>query len=282
MTSSVHALNSIKISCRPFLKWAGGKSQLLQYLLRYIPLEYSAYYEPFVGGGALFFALQPEVAYLSDTNEDLINCYRVIRDRVDELILELSKYKYDKEQYYEVRSLDRTNQFDEISSVQKAARLIYLNKTCFNGLYRVSAKGYFNVPFGRYTNPKICDAENLKACSLALKDISLSKNNFLEIEDKLKADDFVYLDPPYVPLNTSSNFTAYSAEGFSLENQVLLRDFCLRISKTKVKFMLSNSNTEVVRELYKDFNYKEVSAKRHINSIASKRGKVSELLVTNY
>jgi DNA adenine methylase len=270
------------VSARPFLKWAGGKTQLLPKLLSRVPSNYNRYFEPFLGGGALFFTLQPKDAYLSDINEDLVNAYTVIRDDVGPLLQALRIHRYEKDYFYQVRSWDRSADYGKLSPSERAARLIFLNKTCFNGLYRLNSKGFFNVPFGDYKNPRIVNEKNLLACSEILKCAHISKSSFIGIENQVQTGDFVYLDPPYVPLSTTSSFTGYSKEGFSHADQITLRDLCLRLHEKGVLFMLSNSATPVVLELYKNFNCETVSATRAINSKGKSRGQIEEVLVTNY
>lgn len=283
MTDSTAEDNNTKfLFCRPFLKWAGGKTQLLPELMHRIPEEFNNYYEPFCGRGALFYELQPVKAYISDINEELINSYIIVRDKVEDLIKSLSKHVYESNYFYKLRNLDRALDYKNWSNIEKASRLIYLNKTCFNGLYRVNSKGEFNVPFGRYTNPKICDSVNLRACSQALKGVSIDVSPFETIVAKAQAGDFVYFDPPYAPLSATSNFTSYSKDKFDLEMQVKLRDVCDALDKKKVKFMLSNSSAPLVLELYKDYTVEKVAAVRAINSKASNRGEVLEVIVRNY
>ena len=267
---------------KPFLKWVGGKRQLVKELLALSPKEYNCYFEPFLGGGALYFALKPAKAFLSDINPELINAFQCVRDKLDQLILSLSKHRYDKEHFYAIRSLDRKSDFNEISSIEKASRLIFLNKTCYNGLYRLSKKGYFNAPFGRYKNPKILDTENLLACSRVLKNSELWIANYRNIIDKIKKNDFVYLDPPYVPISKTSNFTSYTKESFDLNDQYLLKEFCDTISKKGGFFMLSNSYSKSIIDLYNGYNIEKVLAKRMINSNASKRGDLQEVIIRNY
>jgi DNA adenine methylase len=269
-------------SCRPFLKWAGGKTQLLPHLIHRIPNSFNRYIEPFIGGGALFFALQPKVALIADCNQELINCYQVVRTDVEALIEELKVYRYDKEMYYAVRELDRRPDFGELSRVKRAARLIYLNKTCFNGLYRVNSKGYFNVPFGTYTDPTIVDAENLRACSKVLQRTVIQSGNFEQVLEIAEAGDFVYFDPPYAPSSGTADFTSYSKEGFDDAAQEMLLLVCLQLNQRGVKWMVSNSNTTLIQELYRGFKVEPVGASRAINSKASKRGSVIELLIRNF
>jgi DNA adenine methylase len=269
-------------SCRPFLKWAGGKSQLLPQLVRRLPQQINRYLEPFLGGGALYFALQPRHAYLADCNHELINCFSVVQSNVEELIHELQTFRYEEEMYYAVREMDRRTEFAQLSSVKRAARFLYLNKTCFNGLYRVNSKGHFNVPFGRYTNPTIVDKENLHACSNLLKSAVLAQQNFEEIVEIADKDDFVYFDPPYAPVSETSDFTGYVAGGFDEAAQELLLLVCLKLHRKGVRWMVSNSNAAIIQELYRGFKIEPVGAARSINSKASKRGAVVELIIRNY
>ncbi len=270
------------IKCKPFLKWAGGKTQLLPELMARIPRNYNHYFEPFIGGGAMFFALQPPQATLSDINPDLINLYQVVRDSVEALIEDLSTHIYQKEYFYQLRNRDRSPDFKHWTAIQKASRLIYLNKTCFNGLYRVNSKGQFNVPFGRYTNPKICHADNLRACSQALQNVTLKVSHFEDIANKADAGDFVYFDPPYVPINETSSFIGYAKEGFTVAMQIKLRDICILLDQKEVKFMLSNSAVPLILELYQDFDWQLIKAFRSINSKGNKRGKIDEAIIRNY
>lgn len=271
-----------RINCRPFVKWVGGKSQLLPELLSRIPSDVTRYFEPFVGGGALLFAYQPHKACISDINPELINAYTVVKNEVGALIKDLKKHMYEKEYFYKVRDADRSPGYKRWSPVKRASRLIFLNKTCFNGLYRVNSKGHFNTPFGRYTNPTILDAENLRACSDVLQNVSIQQACFDSFEDSIEASDFVYFDPPYVPLSTTAYFTSYSSNGFDLKMQQELFELCCRLDKRGVRFMLSNSSAPFVTKLYKGFRVEFVSANRAINSKAEKRGAIQEVIVTNY
>lgn len=266
----------------PIVKWVGGKRQLMFELLKNLPKSYNRYYEPFIGGGALFFELQPDNAYVSDMNEELINLYSVVRNDVYELIHDLSKHKNSKEYFLEIRNLDRTEQYAKLSNVEKASRFIYLNRTCFNGLYRVNTQGQFNVPFGNYKNPKIIDENNLLNCSELLKKTEIRYADFSEILNKVQKGDFVYFDPPYVPLTETSSFTSYTKDGFDLDMQFKLRDVCYELDSMGVKFMLSNSDTKFVNELYVNYEIKKVFASRQINANADGRGKITEVLVKNY
>jgi DNA adenine methylase len=267
---------------RPFVKWVGGKRQLLQQLIARMPEEYGRYYEPFLGGGALFFTVQPEKATLIDSNEELINAYKVVESSPKKLVTSLLKHEHTSEYFYELRGKDRDPSYAKWSDVERASRLIYINKTCYNGLYRVNSKGHFNAPFGNYKNPKICDAENLEACSEVLKAATIRCASYKDIAKTVKAGDFVYLDPPYAPLSATSNFTGYVADGFSAQDQVELRDFCCKLNERGVHWMLSNSAAELILDLYQEFYIEEVQAARNINSQATGRGKITELIIRNY
>lgn len=276
------ALEQLNEDTYPIVKWVGGKRQLMFELLENMPKSYNRYFEPFVGGGALFFELQPEKGYISDLNEELINLYCVVRDNVDELIVDLKRHKISKEYFLKIRNIDRTYQYKTLSNVEKASRFIYLNRTCFNGLYRVNSLGQFNVPFGSYKNPRIIDADNLINCSELLKNTIINCADFSTILNYIHEDDFVYFDPPYVPLNETSNFTSYTNNGFDLNMQYKLKAVCDELNSRGVKFMLSNSDTEFVNELYADYYIKKVYASRQINANANGRGKITEVLVRNY
>ena len=269
------------VDCKPFIKWVGGKRKLLPELLKRIPQDFSTYFEPFLGGAALFWQLKPQQAILIDINQELVNTYRCIQQDVEALILDLKKHHYNSEYYYQIRNSDRFWSYASWTDIQRASRFIYLNKTCFNGLYRVNSKGEYNVPFGRYKNPKIVDAENLRACSQALQKTEILTGSFLSIESKITPQDFVYFDPPYIPLNTTSNFTSYSSQGFDLEMQIALRDLCKRLDRKRVRFILSNSATPLVFEIYSEFKIELVDMPRSINSRGDKRGKIKEVLITN-
>lgn len=275
-------LEQLKSETYPIVKWVGGKRQLMFELIKNMPKSYNRYFEPFIGGGALFFELQPEHAYISDMNEELINLYSVVRDNVYELIKDLSKHEVSKEYFLEIRNIDRTEQYTELSDVERASRFIYLNRTCFNGMYRVNSQGQFNVPFGHYKNPRIIDKNNLLNCSELLKKTEIKCADFSEILTKVKKGDLVYFDPPYVPLNETSSFTSYTKDGFDINMQFKLRDVCDELDNKGVKFMLSNSDTKLVNELYVNYEIKKVFASRQINANADGRGKITEVLVRNY
>lgn len=276
------------VSPRPFVKWVGGKTQLLPQLAKYLPDSYDNYYEPFLGGGALFFYLKPEIAHINDLNKKLIGTYKIIKNKPRKLIdrlqsLEEQYHSLSEEQrrefYYEKRVKFNTKEIDDLSY---AELLIFLNKTGFNGMYRENSKGEFNVPFGSYKNPKICDETNLINVSKMLQGVSLTSKSYKDAVKDAKKGDFVYLDPPYHPVNTTSSFTSYSGDNFNAFDQENLRDLFVELDKRGCKVMLSNSYTPFIKELYKDFNQKTVMAGRSINSKASGRGKIEEIVVINY
>lgn len=271
---------------RPFLKWAGGKTQLLAELVARIaqvgPLH--GYHEPFVGGGALFFFLHASRllpkrrVYLSDSNANLLAAYWGVRDHVEELITLLERHKaaHSEEHFYQVRAAAPK------SPVARAARVIYLNKTCFNGLFRENSKGEFNVPMGRYKNPLICDAPNLRAASAALHEAEIAQRHFREVARHVRKGDFVYFDPPYWPVSASANFTAYAKDNFTRADQEELAQLFKDLTKRGVHVLLSNSDTPLINELYRDYPIDIVLANRNVNSKAEKRGKVNEVLVRNF
>lgn len=267
----------------PILKWVGGKRQLLSEIMPLINKNCSTYVEPFVGGGAVFFELQPKKAIINDFNSELINVYKVVRDNVEELISVLEKHneQNSEEYFYEVRGLDRTDQFQEMTEVEKAARIIYLNKTCFNGLYRVNAAGHFNSPYGKYKNPNIVNATTLRAMSKYLNkgNIDIRQGDYKDALKGLRKGAFVYLDPPYMPISTSSSFTGYTENGFSYDHQVELKKECDVLRKKGIAFLQSNSDCPEIRELYKDYKIVTVQARRNINSNAKKRGEINEVLI---
>jgi DNA adenine methylase len=264
---------------RPFLKWAGGKGQLLPELLPRLPATFGAYHEPFVGGGALFFELfsagRLGRALLSDRNPGLIDVYTAIRDDVAGVIAALRRHRNDSDHFYAVRALDPA----ALSPVARAARSIFLNKTCFNGLWRENASGRFNVPFGRNANPTICDEPNLRAVSRALAAAELRVADFAEVADRAAPGDLVYFDPPYVPVSASSSFTAYHKEPFGPPQQEALRDVFGALAARGVHVVLSNSDVPFVRELYADFRIDRIEATRSINCRADRRGAVGEVVV---
>jgi DNA adenine methylase len=269
-----------------FLKWAGGKLQLIEQFENLFPRKFRNYYEPFIGSGAVFFyvksKLKPNKVILSDTNEDLINCFVIVRDKPSELVELLLNHrkKHSKEYYYAVRSIE-SNRLD---SVDRAARLIYLNKTCYNGLYRVNSKGQFNVPYGDYESPSIFDKSTLFQASQLLQGVHLQVMTFEKVLDFARKDDFVYFDPPYIPLSKTSSFTRYSKSDFSMKEQKQLSEVFEALDSRGCFVMLSNSDQALTRELYRHYkkNTVVVRAKRMINSVGSKRGAINELIVTNY
>jgi DNA adenine methylase len=261
---------------RPFLKWAGGKTQLLPEILRRFPPVFRRYHEPFLGGGAVFFAVGPARAALSDINPDLVATYTALRDEPERVIRELLQHQASEEHYYRVRA-----QAPALLSVAAAAaRTIYLNRTCFNGLYRVNKKGEFNVPYGRYENPTLCDAENLRLVSLALHDVDIAHADALSVGTRAQRGDLVYFDPPYDPLSPTASFTSYAKGGFGKNEQAELADTFRRLAERGVSVVLSNSDTPLIRELYKGFRIDQVYARRAINSRADRRGHVAEVIVT--
>jgi DNA adenine methylase len=277
---------------RPFLKWAGGKGQLLAAFERYYPRreDVRGYLEPFLGSGAVFLHVQallaPKRVVLTDSNAELINAFEAVKERVEDLIDLLADHKrrHDKDPeryFYKVRDEAPPH---PLSETERAARLIYLNKTCFNGLYRVNSKGRFNVPFGRYKNPTLCDPEALREASARLKGVKLGTGHFSRVLKVAKPGDFVYFDPPYHPLSGTAYFTSYTEGSFGEADQRELAAVFTALSARGCKVMLSNSDTEFIRDLYKEFAEFQFSelARRNINSRGDRRGQISELVVTNY
>jgi DNA adenine methylase len=261
----------------PFLKWVGGKASLLTELHKHVPARLRRYHEPFVGGGALFFSLAPRRAALSDSNPELVHAYRQVRDDVAGVLDQLSRHVYERPHFEAVRALDPLR----LSASARAARFIYLNKTCFNGLWRVNRSGRFNVPIGRYKDPRFCDPATLLRASHALRDVQITHQRFEAALSRVGPGDFVYLDPPYDPVSPTASFTAYTADAFTWEDQQRLATACIALNRRGVRFLLSNSATDRVRELYRHFEQRLVRAPRHINSRAEGRGHVDELLVFN-
>lgn len=267
---------------KPVVKWAGGKARLLGEILPSVPARIGTYFEPFCGGAALFFALSAEEprrfkhAVLADRNEELVSLYRAIRDDLPGLLKELRRFKHDREFFYEVRAWD----VRRASEAKRGARLLFLNKTCFNGLWRVNSKGQFNVPFGKYKNPNFLDEELLEAASLALQGVDIRIADFSEVTKAAKAGDFVYFDPPYAPVSRTAQFTSYAIDGFGPADQERLREEFSRLRKKKVAALLSNADVSDVRVLYNEFPTRIVSARRSINSDIKKRGVVNEVIVS--
>lgn len=271
---------------KPVTKWVGGKRQLLPVLHDLMPEDFENYFEPFIGGGAMLFSLAPDNAVINDMNSDLIEMYRTVKETPEELLELLEKHQENnaKEYYLKIRELDRSDAINDLSRVERAARLLYMLRVDFNGLYRVNSKGQFNVPYGRYKNPKIADRENIMSVSSYFNNANVTFYNgdFEAAVADVKEHDFVYFDPPYIPLTETAAFTSYTSDGFGLEEQERLRDLFFKLSDKGAYVMLSNSDTPLTRELYKDGNIHSVQASRAINSKASKRGKVGEVVVTNY
>lgn len=268
------AISQIVRNASPFLKWAGGKTQLLPILLNYIPVHFDTYIEPFAGGGALFFELHPAKAVLADSNPELINCYTMVRDKVEDLIAVLTSYPYSEEFYYALRA-----EMPE-DPVLRAARMIYLNRTCYNGLYRVNKQGQFNVPFGRYKNPLICDPERLRAASYVLRNAELHCADYQEtLRRCAKPGDFVYIDPPYHPVSIYSDFKRYTAEFFYRDDQRVLASTAKELARQGCYVLVSNSYCDFILDIYEGCKIVEVTAKRNINKDAQKRGAVKEVLV---
>lgn len=270
------------VAAKPFVKWAGGKSRVLPAIVSRIPREFGRLFEPFAGGAALYFHLAREGGYLSDTNAELVNTYEIVRDRVEDLLEILVNYPYEESFYYRVRDMDREPAYATRSALERAARFIYLNKTCYNGLFRVNSKGQFNVPFGDYKSPRIAEPENLRACSRLLQSAEIAVASFEAVEARAERGDFVYFDPPYAPLSPTSNFTAYTREGFGEEEQVRLRDLCERLSRNGVHWMVSNSAAPLILDLYREFEVSRIPVARAINSKSNGRGKIDEVIVTSY
>ncbi|HUH75425.1 MAG TPA: DNA adenine methylase [Chitinophagales bacterium] len=270
----------------PFLKWVGGKRQLMSSIVEHLPknIQNYNYVEPFIGGGAVFFHLKPKNAIISDLNKELINVYEVIKSNLDDLIADLNLHKNNSDYFYELRGLDRNEKFQKLTSVQRASRIIYLNKTCFNGLYRVNNAGEFNAPFGRYKNPNIINAPTLKAVSKYLNsnNIIIKNCDYSEVLKDLNENSFVYLDPPYHPISESSNFTGYVQGGWNIYDQVDLRKACDELNEKGIKFLLSNSSAEFIKDQYKDYKISIVKANRAINSNGADRGEIDEVLIRNY
>jgi DNA adenine methylase len=265
------------------VKWAGGKSKLLGALVPLVPKKMRTYVEPFAGGAALFFAIAREKpfkrAILCDQNEELIACYRAVKNDPAAVIRKLQRdYRYDAELFYRVREESTTGKTD----IERASRFIFLNKTFFNGLWRVNSRGKFNVPFGRYDNPKILDPDALLAASAALAEAELVVGDFSRATEALGKDDFVYFDPPYDPVSSTADFTAYARGGFSMDDQRRLAKEMRRLHGLGVRVMLSNADTKKMRDLYRAFFVQRVRVPRSINSAPDKRGAVGELLVTTY
>jgi DNA adenine methylase len=270
---------------RPFIQWVGGKREMIPQYEKLIPKKFNNYYEPFLGGGAMFFYLQPNKAILSDNNKELIKTYEGVRDNPEEVIklLKELRSKHSEELFKKIRNIDRqVNIFANLNSAEIAARMIYLNQTCFNGLYRVNQQGQFNVPIGSSLNRLICDEHTIRSASKILKSITIQESDFETSTRKAKAGDFIYLDPPYYPISINSDFTRYTKEKFYQEDQVRLKQEIDHLSKIGCKIMLSNSDCDFIKNLYKEYKIHTVYSGRTLNCKKDQRGKVSELLITNY
>ena len=295
---------------RPFVKWVGGKSKLIPQMEQYYPKELKekkidVYIEPFIGGGAILIDILKKYnikkIYAFDINKNLINCYNIIKDKVDSLVLELKKLEEEylklddknrKEYYYDIRKkYNLKNIENEKEALEKTTYFIFLNKTCFNGLYRENRRGQFNVPIGKYKNPTICDEKNLIELSKLIKNVTFINGDYRESYKYIEENTFIYFDPPYRPINKTSSFTSYSKEDFNDENQKELGEYFRKINdnNSNVKLMLSNSNPknnneedDFFEQIYNGFKINEIKANRMINSNKEKRGKISELLITNY
>jgi DNA adenine methylase len=272
---------------KPFLKWVGGKQQLLTQFEAYFPKDFKRYFEPFVGGGAVFFHLWnknrlPSQVFLYDNNEELVNVYCSIRDHLEELsnLLSTHKIKHNKEYYYQIRNLDR--QPVKLEGVERAARTIYLNRTCYNGLYRVNSKGQFNVPIGSYKNPEILFRKVLQTASKTLQNVSVEIKDFREVVHLAQPGDFFYFDPPYHPVSNTASFTSYTADNFRDQDQKELAAVFSRLTDKGCFCMLSNSYTPFILELYQRYRIEIVYAKRAVNSDANGRGAIREAVILNY
>lgn len=272
------AEEKLPLKPKPPVKWAGGKGQLLAQFEPFFPVKFNVYHEPFVGGGAVFFHLLPERAVLIDNNPELINFYLVVRDRLEELICDVRKHRNEAEYYYKIRAMDP----EPMEAVARASRFLFLNKTGYNGLWRVNRRGKHNVPFGRYRNPKIADEENLRLVSKALRRTEILLGDFSKVLCFAKAGDFVYFDPPYHPLSATANFTNYTAGSFGAEDQKRLAVVFKELDRRGCLVMLSNSDTPFIHQLYRGFDIQNVYAKRAINCRAEGRGPISELVIRNY
>lgn len=269
----------------PVVKWVGGKRQLLHAITPLLPRQMELYCEPFLGGGAVLFSIRPSTAIVNDLNGDLIAVYETIRDDVDALIDDLKRHQNTPEYFYALRDMDRDKAaYRAMSKVARASRLIYLNKTCFNGLFRVNSAGEFNAPFGRYKNPNIVNEPGLRAVNayLSTSCVTFHSEDFADTLDRVGEGGFAYLDPPYDPVSDTAGFTGYSKDGFDRDQQLRLKRCCDRLTRRGVRFLLSNSATDFIRELYRDYEIFTVTAKRAVNADAGGRGAVEEVLIRNY
>ena len=265
-----------KYRARPFLKWAGGKKQLLRAIASRFPQQFGCYHEPFLGGGAVFFGLEPCSAVISDINEELIATYKAVRDNVQAVIGALERHRATSEHYYRVRARETT----DMTIAERAARMIFLNRTCFNGLYRVNRKGNFNVPFGRHTNLRLYDRSNLLQVAQVLRHVDIRHESVFSLKGRVRRGDLVYFDPPYDPVSPTSSFTSYTTAGFGRDEQVRLASLFAHLADHGVHVVLSNSDTPFIRRLYTGFRIDRVMVRRAINNRGDKRGAVGEVLVS--
>ncbi len=268
----------------PFLKWVGGKRQIIPTIEQHLPKGIKSYIEPFIGGGAVLFHLQPKNAIINDFNSELVNVYNVIKNDLENLIIDLQRHRNESKYFYEIRALDRTDAFENLSDVERASRIIYLNKTCYNGLYRVNNSGEFNSPFGKYKNPNIVNEPTLRAVNSYLNsnNIRIENTDYETVLKEADSNSFVYLDPPYHPVSDSSNFTGYVQGGWNESDQIRLKEACDRLDRQGVKFLQSNSSADFIKQLYSDYHVNIIKANRAINSDGEKRGEVEEVLIKNY
>lgn len=275
-------------SAQPFLKWAGGKGRLIEQIAPFLPDSARTYYEPFVGSGALFFFLKGKGFasryVLSDANSELIITYRTLRDHPEQVIslLRVHQARHDRTYYNAIRAMDRDEDWLRMSTITRASRLIYLNQTCYNGLWRVNSKGQFNVPMGRYDNPGIAQEYRLRGASAALRGAEIIHASYVEAVEEARRGDFVYFDPPYLPLNSTSNFTSYNKDGFGLEDQQTLAGLFSDLDRRGCFVMLSNASHPFIRELYAPYRIETIHARRAINRDPDRRGMIEEVLVMNY
>jgi DNA adenine methylase len=275
----------MKTNLQPVLKWVGGKRQIIQQIMEQIPDDYGRYFEPFLGGGSVFLSIRPKSAVINDYNYELMNLYKIIKINPNGLVRVLSSLKNEKTEFYRIRNLDRDINFHKSNTDEfRAARTVFLNKTCFNGLYRVNANGEFNVPFGNYKNPKIFDSESIFRLSDYLNkyNIKILNTDYFDSLKFIRKNDFVYIDPPYDPVSASSSFTSYTEKGFTKEDQIKLKKTCDILNSKGVKFLLSNSATDFILDLYKDYNVTLIDVRRNIAASNMSRKVVKEVLVRNY
>ena len=270
----------------PILKWVGGKRQLLDSIEPLIP-KCSTFYEPFIGGGAVLFSRQPDKAVINDLNPELINVYLTIKNEPKALIEKLKEHRDNssEEYFYSIRALDRDKEvFENMMNVERAARIIYLNKTCYNGLFRVNSSGEFNSPWGRYKNPNITNETTINALHTYFNkaNITIKCGDYREALKGIRKGAFIYFDPPYMPISSSASFTGYTAGGFGEQEQIALKEQCDALNEKGIKFLVSNSSCPFIEELYKDYIVEHVNAKRAINANPQKRGKIKEVLIRNY